>query len=540
MNTAAIYARVSSDKQKEDQTISSQLAALMEFAQTQGTPVPSEWIFQDEGYSGSTLVRPGLESLRDLVAEGQIGTVLIYSPDRLSRKYAYQVLLMEEFSRHGTEVIFMKSPKATPPEESLLLQFQGMIAEYERAQIIERTRRGKKHRAKSGLVNVLSGAPYGYRYVKKTDHSSAFYEVIDQEAEVVREVYRLYTGEFYSIGAIVRTLNHQNIPTRKGKSVWERTTIWAMLKNPAYKGMACFGKTERCERQKVTRKLRQHGGFSKYAFSSRERARDRWIEIPVPAMIDEQTFALAQERLEQNKKFSLRRTKEPTLLQGLLVCSVCSYAYYRTSTETSKRKLYYYRCLGSDRWRYPNGAICKSHPIRQDYLDAIVWQKVIELIGNPELVRIEIERRMREIQQSNPTKIRQETLKRDLTRVQKGIDRLLDAYQEGLLPLDELRRRVPELRKKETTLKLDLQKLESSLVDQDKIQKLTASLENFLKRLEESARSLDVKEQQRILRLVVKEVLVGQDIVTIRHSIPISNSSEPLKTQSYILCKGRD
>ena len=540
MNTAAIYARVSSDKQKEDQTISSQLAALMEFAQTQGTPVPSEWIFQDEGYSGSTLVRPGLESLRDLVAEGQIGTVLIYSPDRLSRKYAYQVLLMEEFSRHGTEVIFMKSPKATPPEESLLLQFQGMIAEYERAQIIERTRRGKKHRAKSGLVNVLSGAPYGYRYVKKTDHSSAFYEVIDQEAEVVREVYRLYTGEFYSIGAIVRTLNHQNIPTRKGKSVWERTTIWAMLKNPAYKGMACFGKTERCERQKVTRKLRQHGGFSKYAFSSRERARDQWIEIPVPAMIDEQTFALAQERLEQNKKFSLRRTKEPTLLQGLLVCSVCSYAYYRTSTETSKRKLYYYRCLGSDRWRYPNGAICKSHPIRQDYLDAIVWQKVIELIGNPELVRIEIERRMREIQQSNPTKIRQETLKRDLTRVQKGIDRLLDAYQEGLLPLDELRRRVPELRKKETTLKLDLQKLESSLVDQDKIQKLTASLEDFLKRLEESARSLDVKEQQRILRLVVKEVLVGQDIVTIRHSIPVSNSSEPLKTQSYILCKGRD
>jgi len=540
MNTAAIYARVSSDKQKEDQTISSQLAALMEFAQTQGTPVPSEWIFQDEGYSGSTLVRPGLESLRDLVAEGQIGTVLIYSPDRLSRKYAYQVLLMEEFSRHGTEVIFMKSPKATTPEESLLLQFQGMIAEYERAQIIERTRRGKKHRAKSGLVNVLSGAPYGYRYVKKTDHSSAFYEVIDQEAEVVREVYRLYTGEFYSIGAIVRTLNHQNIPTRKGKSVWERTTIWAMLKNPAYKGMACFGKTERCERQKVTRKLRQHGGFSKYAFSSRERARDQWIEIPVPAMIDEQTFALAQERLEQNKKFSLRRTKEPTLLQGLLVCSVCSYAYYRTSTETSKRKLYYYRCLGSDRWRYPNGAICKSHPIRQDYLDAIVWQKVIELIGNPELVRIEIERRMREIQQSNPTKIRQETLKRDLTRVQKGIDRLLDAYQEGLLPLDELRRRVPELRKKETTLKLDLQKLESSLVDQDKIQKLTASLEDFLKRLEESARSLDVKEQQRILRLVVKEVLVGQDIVTIRHSIPVSNSSEPLKTQSYILCKGRD
>ena len=83
---AAIYTRVSSDRQKEDHTIASQTAALIEYAQTQGYTVPPEWIFQDEGYSGATLVRPGLEALRDLSAEGQIGAVLVYSPDRLSRK----------------------------------------------------------------------------------------------------------------------------------------------------------------------------------------------------------------------------------------------------------------------------------------------------------------------------------------------------------------------------------------------------------------------------------------------------------------------
>lgn len=173
MKTAAIYARVSSDRQKEEHTIGSQVAALIEYAHAREVTVPEAWVFQDEGYSGASLVRPGLERLRDLATEGQIEVVLVYAPDRLSRKYAYQVLLIEEFARHGVEVAFIKSPKAEAPEEQLLLQFQGMIAEYERAQIAERTRRGKRHRAKEGLVNVLSSAPYGYRYVKKTDIAAA-------------------------------------------------------------------------------------------------------------------------------------------------------------------------------------------------------------------------------------------------------------------------------------------------------------------------------------------------------------------------------
>jgi len=170
VKTTAIYARVSSDRQKEEQTIASQTAALIEHSQQEGYTVPDEWIFQDEGYSGATLIRPGLERVRDLAAEGQIENVLIYSPDRLSRKYAYQVLLVEEFSRHGVEVIFIKSPRFSTPEDQLLLQFQGMIAEYERAQIAERTRRGKRHRAKAGLVNVLSGAPTDSDMLRKPRH----------------------------------------------------------------------------------------------------------------------------------------------------------------------------------------------------------------------------------------------------------------------------------------------------------------------------------------------------------------------------------
>src|SRR5262252_7883014 len=155
MKAAAIYARVSSEQQKEENTIASQTAALVNFAREQGDSVPDEWVIEDEGFSGASLLRPGLERLRDLAAEGHIQAVLIHSPDRLSRKYAYQVLLTEEFARHGAETIFLKAPHSGTPEDQLMLQFQGMIAEYERAQILERSRRGKRHRAKAGEVSVL-------------------------------------------------------------------------------------------------------------------------------------------------------------------------------------------------------------------------------------------------------------------------------------------------------------------------------------------------------------------------------------------------
>ncbi|MHC4753007.1 MAG: recombinase family protein, partial [Planctomycetota bacterium] len=527
MKIAAIYARVSSERQKEECTISSQTASLIEYAEKEGYAIPEEWIFQDEGYSGVVLVRPGLEQLRDLAAEGQIETLLIHSPDRLSRKYAYQVLLTEEFSRHGVEVIFIKSPKVTTPEEELLLQFQGMIAEYERAQIAERSRRGKRHRAKGGSVNVLSGAPYGYRYVKKTDTSAAYYEVLEKEIEVVRKVYHLYTENGLSINAIARWLNDHGIPTRKGTSLWERSTIWAMLRNPAYIGRACFGKTKRAERRKITRPLRQRGGFSRRCSANRECPREEWIEIPVPAIVSEERFALAQERLEQNKKHSPRRTIEPTLLQGMLVCDECGYAFYRTSTRTSKRKLYYYRCLGSDDYRYPNGRVCHNQPIRQDYLDQLVWEQVIQLLEDPELIRAEIQRRVKQIQDSNPTKRKKETLSKELTRIQKGIEKLLDAYQEGLLQLEELRRRVPELRKREEALKSELLSIETAAADQQLFLQLAYNIEDFLCRLRTAADTLSVTEQQRILRLVVKEILVGRHTLKIKHSIPVPAPNTP-------------
>src|SRR6266481_5866773 len=406
---AAIYARVSSDRQKENQTIASQTAALTEYAESHGYLVPAEWVFEDDGYSGASLIRPGLEALRDLAAQGQIEAALVYSPDRLSRKYAYQVVLAEEFGRCGVSLVFLKSPSGETPEDQLLVQFQGMIAEYERAQIAERSRRGKRHKAQQGAVNVLSGAPYGYHYVKKTDISAAYYEVIEAEAEVVRLVFEIYTQQGLSINAIARLLNERQIATRSGKGRWERSTVWGMLRNPAYRGTACYGKTELRPRQRITRPLRQRRGLPSRDSAGQERPRTEWIEVPVPALVSEERFALAQEQLEKNKRHSPRRTVEPTLLQGMLVCEQCGYALYRSSTRTSKHMLHYYRCLGSDGYRRLRGPVCTNRPIRQDYLDQFVWREIIRLLEDPELVQAEIDRRRAVARNADPLRKRSET-----------------------------------------------------------------------------------------------------------------------------------
>src|SRR4029077_11765646 len=200
--------------------------------------------FVDDGYSGSILARPGLERLPDQAAAGAIDRLYMLEPDRLSRKYAYQVLILEELTRCGVEVVFLRNPVGRGPEADLLLQVQGMIAEYERTKIMERCRRGKQHAARRGSVNVLSGAPYGYRYIGKHEGGGeARYQVLAEEARVVRKIFEWVGQERCSIGEVCRRLRRDGIPTRTGKSAWDRSVIWSHLKAPANRGTAASAKT---------------------------------------------------------------------------------------------------------------------------------------------------------------------------------------------------------------------------------------------------------------------------------------------------------
>jgi site-specific DNA recombinase len=549
MKMAAIYARVSSEQQREANTIASQTASLIEFAQGQDLEVPEEWIFEDDGYSGATLERPGLERVRDLAAEGQIQVVLAYAPDRLSRKYAYQILLIEELARNGVETLFVKAPQGSSAEDQLLVQFQGMIAEYERAQILERSRRGKRHRANSGEVSVMSGAPYGYRYVRKTDEAPAAYAVLEAEARVVERIYEMYTVEGLSIGEITRRINAEGIPTRKASARWERSTIWAVLRNSAYRGVACFGKTRASARTRVIRPLRRRGVTTPSTTAGHERPREEWIEIPVPALVSEDSFARAQELLQENKIRSRRRTIEPSIVQGMVSCQKCGYAFSRTSTQTSARKIHYYKCIGSDSWRKLGGPVCDNGRfVRQDLLDQIVWAEVIRLLEDPALIQQELDRRLAAARSSDPAKKREQSLQKELTHVGKGIERILSAYQEALISIEQLRERMPALRQRELALRAELQAIADQANDRAAFLRLAETLTAFLDRLHGTADTLSIIERQRIVRLVVKDVLIGDDTITIRHSIPVPQGTQqggslsPSQTAgpNYLLCKGSD
>ena len=521
MTSAAIYARVSSARQKKDETIGSQTAALREHAAQARLDVPEEWVFEDEGHSGATLVRPALEALRDLAAQGLVDVVLCYSPDRLARKFAYQALLLEEFARAGVRVEFVKGPRGDTPEDQLLVQFQGIFAEYEKAQLAERYRRGKAHRARTGSVNVLSGAPFGYRYVRKTDLCGAVYEVIEHEAVLVAEMFRRYADDGAAIADLARWLTDQGVATRTGKHRWDRSVIWAMLRNPAYAGTAVFGKTMVVhEPPGLNRVARLQGRSVPRAVKTVDRPRDQWLEIAVPAIVDQVTFARVRQRLEGNKRFAARNTKVPSLLQGLAACSACGYGYYRTSARTTSRKIYYYRCLGSDDYRYEGGRVCGNKPVRADYLDTVVWDHITALLADPALIRAEITKRLEQARTADPATRQRKQLQAALAKATASVTAMIEAFSEQLITIDELRARIPHLRARETSLRSQIDALDAQTADRDAYLTLASDLEGFLAQLRGNAATATVEDRQRVLRLLIKDILIGPEKITIRHRIP--------------------
>jgi site-specific DNA recombinase len=281
-----------------------------------------------------------------------------------------------------------------------------------------------------------------------------------------------------------------------------------------------------------------------------ERPREEWIEIPVPALISEDSFARAQELLQENKIRSRRRTIEPSIVQGIVSCQKCGYAFSRSSTQTTARKIHYYKCIGSDGWRKLGGPVCdNSRMVRQDLLDQIVWAEVIKLLEDPTLIQQELDRRLAAARSSDPTKKREQSLQRELVHVGKSIERLLGAYQEALMSIEQLRERMPGLRQREQTLRAELQAIADQTNDRAAFLRLAENLTAFLARLRGAADTLSIIERQRIVRLVVKDVLIGDDTITIRHSISVPQQSPtqggnlpPRGTdgRNYLLCKGSD
>jgi site-specific DNA recombinase len=540
---AAIYARVSSEQQAEANTIASQVSALKERAEADGVSISQAMTFLDEGYSGATLVRPALERLRDAMSAGLIDRLYVHSPDRLARKYAYQVFLVEEFSRLGVEVVFLNRQLGQSPEDDLLLQVQGMMAEYERAKIMERNRRGKLHAARSGSVNVLGGAPYGYRYVSKHQGGGqAYYEVVADEARVVRQVFDWVGRQRLSIGEVCRRLMQAGERTRTRRTVWDRSVVWEMLKNPAYMGSAAFGKTRQGPLRPRLRAQRGKPLQARQATSVYDVPREDWILIPVPAVVELAVFEAVQAQLEDNRRHA-RQTRRGAryLLQGLLQCQHCGYAFYgkplSPSTRKNRPRAYaYYRCLGTDAYRFGGERICPNTQVRTDRLELAVWHEVCALLAQPERLRQEFERRRQATGESQ----RQErsALEAQVGKLRQGVSRLIDSYTEGLIDKDEFEPRVTRLRQRIAHIEAQCDALAGEETLERELHLIVSRLDDFAAQVGRHLDDLEWAKKREIIRALVRRVEIGLEQVQVVFRVDsFPGESDPEK-KSLQLCRG--
>jgi site-specific DNA recombinase len=507
---AAIYARVSSDQQAQEQTIGSQVSALRERVTSDGLRLDDELCFLDDGVSGSTLMRPALERLRDMAYVGGFQKLYVHSPDRLARRYAYQVLLVDELKKHGVEIVFLNRAIGVSPEEDLLLQMQGMFAEYERAKIMERSRRGKRHAARRGSVNVLSAAPYGYRYVTKRDGGGeAAYEIHDEQAAVVKQVFEWVGRDRISIGEVSRRLKAKAIPTATGKSSWDRASIWGMLKNPAYQGSAAFGKTRTGPRRLQLRTQRGDPKPPRRTCSSYDTESSEQIVIPVSAIVSEELFEAVQEQLTENRLRGRERKRGACyLLQGLLECQCCGYAYYgkKISRCSAKGKVpyAYYRCVGTDAYRFGGQRVCENKQIRTDKVDEAVWSDACELLRHPTLLRKEYERRLAAPGSSDGD----QSLTKQIGHAQRTVNRLIDVYADGVVGREEFEPRLERARKRLSDLQTKLDAIQSQTREQAVLREALACLDSFSETMTNNLDQADWYTRREILRTLIERVVI--------------------------------
>jgi site-specific DNA recombinase len=545
---AAIYARVSSERQAEAQTVASQVAALRERVAADGLTLPEAMQFIDEGYSGATLVRPALERLRDCIAAGAVDRLYVHSPDRLARKYAYQVLLVDEFQRASVEVMFLNRELGRSPEDDLLLQVQGMMAEYERAKIVERHRRGKLHAARAGAVNVLGGAPYGYRYISKHEGGGqARYEMLPEEARVVQQVFDWIGRDRLTIGEVCRRLTRAREVTRTGRTVWERSVVWGMLTHPAYTGMAAFGKTRQGPLRPRLRAQRGRPLQPRHGTSTYDVPPEEWLPIPVPAIVDAEVFAAVQAQLQTNKQHARQSQRGARyLLQGLVQCQQCGYAFYgkpvsRKAAKGKVRAYAYYRCLGTDAYRFGGERVCRNTQVRTDLLDLAVWREVGGLLAHPERLAAEYQWRL----QAETVGKRQEqaTLAAQLGKLRQGLARLIDSYAEGLLEKHEFEPRITRLRQRIAHLEEQRQQLTEVEALHAELRVIIGRLEDFAATVHHGLAEADWRSKREMIRALVKRVEVAADQVNVVFRIeqrPGDSSTEKkslqLRKRSNLAC----
>ena len=510
----ALYARVSNDRQREEGTIASQVQELRECAAAEGLHVEERHVYLDDGRSGYYLDRPGLDALRDAARDGLVDTVLVHDPDRLSRKYAYQVLLLEEFARWQVTVRFLRSPPAENPEQRLLVQMQGVIAEYERARITERTRRGKLFWARQGRPGG-GRVPYGYKRVRAEPSDPPSMEVDPQTAPIVQQMFRWYAHDRLSDRQIAIRLTKMRTPprTRNGQSDWTVGSVRVILRNDAYLGIWYANRYK-----KEVRADRMHP-------QQVMRPADQWISIPIPALISPELFAEAQRIRESgiHKGRTALKRPESHLLRRLVVCGYCHRKMNSVTSHGGRHR--YYWCRGTDpQLVKPRRCYCPHPTMTATKLDELVWSDVVSLLQDPHLL-LAAWREQHQLPVDGTLAAEQtKTLTRQIRDAERQKQRLLDAYQHEAIELEELNARRQNIEQRLQTDRKALDELSRQAESGLTLGDLEKHVEEICDRLAGRLDSMEMSQRIQLCRDLIDIVEVKNHDVKIHYKLPVSGN----------------
>jgi site-specific DNA recombinase len=520
----AVYVRVSTRNQAEQHTIEQQLEHLVSHIRVQGWNLPDENIFRDDGYSGSTLHRPGLDRLRDQVAMRVFDRVLVTAPDRLARKYVHQVLLIEELEQNGCQVEFLDRPMSQDPHDQLLLQIRGAVAEYERTLISERMRRGRLSKYRAGTLLPWTRPPYGYRIHPERPRDPTGVRLDPAEAAVVAEIYAAYLEDGVGLLCLAKKLYAQSIPSPTGKPRWGLATLRGILTNPAYTGQV-YACRMRYRPPKIRRSATHPIGHPHD--SGVLNPREEWIPVAeIPAIVSQEQFDLVQGKLAKNQSFASRHnTTHHYLLRALVSCGICQLSCY--ARTTAGKSYGYYVCSGKeDAVQNQMIAKCPSRFMPAQQLDDLVWQDLCDLLTHPEMIAQAMECAQGNSWLPQELQSRQENLHRGQVSLEQQLNRLTEAYLSGIIPLAEYERRRKEIEERQKALENQGNQIRMQVDRQKELVGLVNNVEDFCQRVQMGLTNATFEQKRKLVELLIDRVVVTEAEVEIRYVVPTSQGSE--------------
>lgn len=520
---AALYARVSTERQRDEATIASQVAEIRREIEAAGHLLAEERVYCDEGYSGELLRRPALDRLREEARQGGFDLLYVYDRGRLARKFAYQEVVIDEFQDLGIRFVPLHDAPAESPEERVLQAMQGVFHEYERVKITERLWRGKLYKVQSGrLLGHL--APYGYDYMPKREGAEGAFRPHPVEAETVRAIFRWVAEEGATIREVVRRLQAAGIPPRHGRQeTWSTSTVSRILRNETYVGRHHFLKTasvyrrEEAEAAAPYRRTRRTG--------KRPRSRSEWLPVPVPPLLEPELFAQAQARLRQNAQFAQRHAKHEYLLRGLIYCS-CGQRRHGSTVNGH----HYYLCA-EPRNRFPLPRRCDRPPVTGRLVDEAVWEVLAGLLREPDrLSRLAEEwlSRQRAAGAEDVWSERRDALDMALVETRREEERYATAFGRGLLTLETYERLTARVRGEIARLERELAEVGAPARAQEVTSDLTPPALAALAAA--TLESLATEDRQELVRSLVQQVIADREEIRVVGRIPLPADPERLRS----------